>query len=93
MCERVEGASFDLEYDTSAVKEMANVSQFSGLSAVIERAIHLKKLLEDRERLAAAHPPPTVAPPVQRNYGTMKPVVTTSTSIPATDDLKPKSFV
>lgn len=91
MCERVEGASFDLEYDTSAVKEMASVTQFSRLSAVIERAVHLKKQLEEKERQAAAHPPPQPPPPVQRNYGTINPVTPTSTN--TVEDLKPKSFV
>ena len=90
MCERVEGASFDLEYDTSAMKEMANVTQFSRLSAVIERAVHLKKQLEEKERQAVAQPPPQAPPPIQRNYGTIKPITPTNTN--TVDDLEPKSF-
>ena len=30
-CRRVEGACYDLDYDTQALKEMANVTQFSGI--------------------------------------------------------------
>lgn len=44
------GACYDLEYDNQALKEMATVQQFSSVADKIDRAIHLKRQLDEEER-------------------------------------------
>ncbi len=69
------GASFDIEYDTSAVKEMVKVSQFTTVSAAIDRAVYLKQQLDRRPHTRAAKRPHTQAAerqnPTPKNYGTI----------------------
>ncbi len=71
------GASFDIEYDTSAVKEMVKVSQFTTVSAAIDRAVYLKQQLDRRPHTTrAVKRPHTQAAaerqnPTPKNYGTI----------------------
>ncbi len=86
LCDRVNGASFDIEYDTSALKEMSKVSQFSTVSAAIDRAVYLKRQLDQRPPTQAVKRPPIQPPqrqtPPPRNYGTIN----------ETSDLTPRVF-
>ncbi len=81
MCERVNGASYDVEYDTGVVRAMGGVTQFSSVSAALDRAIYLKRELDTRRRpllrtVDSLHttPPSHIThtpPPPPRNYGSI----------------------
>lgn len=52
-CQQVEGACYDLEYDTETLKAMRSITQFAGLKDKMMRAIELKvKLNEAAHRTA-----------------------------------------
>ncbi len=77
MCDRVDGSCYDVEYDTTAVKEMATVTQFKTISSTLDRAIELKRLLDQKQQ---------PAPPL-KNYSTIA-----NTSINSSPDIQPKVF-
>lgn len=55
--QRVEGASYDLEYDTKTLRDMAGITQFRGIKNSLLRAIQLKQQLDENRRMA--HTPQT----------------------------------
>lgn len=48
-CQQVEGACFDVDYDTQAVKQMGSVTEFSNIRDNVKRAIELKMKLDELE--------------------------------------------
>ena len=97
LCQRVNGACYDLEYDSQALKEMATVKQFPSVADKIDRAIHLKKQLDESERKGKGKSPGDAH---RTNYGSTnvgEPLRHNVTSINSTNseqltDLKPRSF-
>lgn len=76
LSQRVQGACFDLEYDTETVKAMAGITQFSSVLSDLQKAIEIKQQLNKREaesRQQQQHPPPTPSPRGSRgrDYGTL----------------------
>ena len=49
IAQRVQGANFDIEYDTETVKGMAGITQFSNILTDLHRALELKQNLNRRE--------------------------------------------
>lgn len=100
LCQRVNGACYDLEYDSQALKEMSSVKQFPNVADKIDRAIHLKKLLDESERKRKVRSPGASH---RADYGSTsvgEPLTKNATSINSPNtvgsdqltDLKPKSF-
>ena len=48
-CQQMEGACFDVDYDTQAVKQMGSITQFSNIRDNVKRAIELKMKLDELE--------------------------------------------
>lgn len=86
MCNQVNGASFDVEYDTSAVKDMSCIVQFTRIAANIDKAIELKKQLDQRTVVSRSPQPVR-----HKNYGTMNNRQEHFQG--EHPDFKPKSFV
>lgn len=57
-CHQVEGATFDLDYDTQAVKSIGAVAEFAQVQEALCRAIELKARLDGRLREKARTPGP-----------------------------------
>ena len=77
LCQQVEGACYDLDYDTEAVKAMASITQFSGMKESIRKAVELKRKLDEvelqkRAQLQAELPVGRAPPPTLQNYGSIQ---------------------
>ncbi len=46
VCQQVEGACYDLDYDTEALRGMRSITQFASIKEKMRRAIELKSLLD-----------------------------------------------
>ena len=69
--ERLKGVNFDMEYDMEAIKCIGKIKSFDNISSELQKAIDIKKLLNQREaekRLKAAQGPPP-PPPARSSYG------------------------
>ena len=49
IAQRVQGANFDIEYDTETVKSMAGITQFRNILADLQKALELKQNLNRLE--------------------------------------------
>ena len=88
MRQEVEGACYDLEYDTQTLQAMWKVNQFPSVNASIRRAVELKKKLENLERRGRRSQTMVVPPlEVQAEYQ-----VGSIQSADTDHDLKPKVF-
>ena len=76
MCQKVEGACFDMEYDTQALSSMGNITQFASIRDSLRSAIELKARLDEVEAQQRKPTLPGAQPPssnssVRRDYGSI----------------------
>ena len=71
---QVEGACYDMEYDTQTVARLSSITQFSSITEQLKRAVELKRQLDQRrhEPLPGAEHTPSSS--VKRDYGTISQV-------------------
>lgn len=73
LSKRVQGACFDLEYDTETVKAMAGITQFGSVLSDLQRAIEIKQQLDkvEVESRLRQQPSPSPLRSRVRDYGTL----------------------
>ena len=76
MCQQVEGACFDMEYDTQALSSMGNITQFASIRDSLRSAIELKARLDEAEAQRKTTLPQSAQPPsstssLRRDYGSI----------------------
>jgi len=86
MQSKVEGASYDVEYDTETLKKMASISQFTSIRDKIRKAIEIRQSWEKKEfqkKLAGGPDKKTTNLPVNASSGSyLAQSMTTSGQVP-----------
>ena len=88
MQSKVEGASYDVEYDTETLRKMASISQFTSIRDKIRRAIEIRQSWEKKEyqkKLTGGGQERTGDIPVNAAKGSYMAQTMTSSGLPPTE--------